>query len=126
MNQVLAVLLLIGLIGVYFLPAIIAVANKHPHVGGIVALNLLLGWTILGWVAAFIWSIVTPAPPVIYAQQRGDWSAPQGTLPSLLKDTRPCPHCAEEIKRAATVCRFCNRDVPPAAPYMGTATGGSV
>jgi hypothetical protein len=26
-------------------------------------------------------------------------------------DTRPCPHCAETIKRAARICRFCNRDV---------------
>jgi uncharacterized oligopeptide transporter (OPT) family protein len=24
---------------------------------------------------------------------------------------RPCPHCAETIKRAAVVCRFCGRDV---------------
>ena len=27
-------------------------------------------------------------------------------------DTRPCPFCAEAIKIAAKVCRFCNRDVP--------------
>jgi hypothetical protein len=30
-----------------------------------------------------------------------------------LKDTRVCPHCAEEIKAAAKVCRFCNREVAP-------------
>jgi hypothetical protein len=28
-------------------------------------------------------------------------------------DVRPCPHCAEDIKRAANVCRFCGRDVDP-------------
>ena len=27
--------------------------------------------------------------------------------------TRPCPWCAEEIKRAARVCRYCQRDVEP-------------
>jgi hypothetical protein len=27
-------------------------------------------------------------------------------------DMRPCPFCAESIKAAAKVCRFCNRDVP--------------
>ena len=27
-------------------------------------------------------------------------------------DTRPCPHCAETIKRAATTCRFCGKSVP--------------
>jgi hypothetical protein len=26
-------------------------------------------------------------------------------------DTRPCPHCAEPIQRAAKICRFCGRDV---------------
>ena len=26
-------------------------------------------------------------------------------------DLRPCPHCAEPIRKAATVCRFCNREV---------------
>lgn len=26
-------------------------------------------------------------------------------------DTRPCPYCAEQIRRAAKICRFCGRDV---------------
>ena len=26
-------------------------------------------------------------------------------------DTRPCPYCAEPIRRAARICRFCGRDV---------------
>jgi Bacterial PH domain len=29
-------------------------------------------------------------------------------------DSRTCPFCAESIKRAAVVCRYCGRDVPPA------------
>ncbi|HYD26943.1 hypothetical protein [Brevundimonas sp.] len=28
-------------------------------------------------------------------------------------DTRDCPWCAETIKAAARICRFCNRDVDP-------------
>jgi hypothetical protein len=35
-------------------------------------------------------------------------------LPSVADDLRPCPHCAERIQMAARVCRFCQRDVPPA------------
>lgn len=27
-------------------------------------------------------------------------------------ETKVCPHCAEHIKRAAKVCRYCGRDVP--------------
>lgn len=30
-----------------------------------------------------------------------------------LADTRDCPHCAERIKKAASICRFCGRDVEP-------------
>ena len=28
--------------------------------------------------------------------------------------TRVCPHCAERIMPKATVCRFCQRELPPA------------
>lgn len=36
----------------YWLPTIIAVTRKVPSVGSVVAINLLLGWTIIGWVFA--------------------------------------------------------------------------
>ena len=57
--------------GLYFLPSIIAATSKpkHRQVDAIVALNLLLGWTLLGWVAALVWSLtkgpepVAPPPP---------------------------------------------------------------
>jgi hypothetical protein len=32
-----------------------------------------------------------------------------------VSDLRPCPYCAEQIKQNAVVCRFCGRDVEPAA-----------
>ncbi|MGH9868324.1 MAG: hypothetical protein ACREAA_09200 [Candidatus Polarisedimenticolia bacterium] len=35
-----------------------------------------------------------------------------GELSVTPGDTRPCPFCAETIKKAARVCRFCGRDVP--------------
>jgi hypothetical protein len=31
-------------------------------------------------------------------------------------DERACPYCAETIKRAAKICRFCQRDVEPVPP----------
>lgn len=30
-------------------------------------------------------------------------------------DTRPCPFCAEEIKKIAVKCRFCNSDLTSGA-----------
>ncbi|MNH21767.1 hypothetical protein D3C79_815930 [compost metagenome] len=40
----------------YLLPAINAKSRKHPSTAAIFLLNLFLGWTILGWLAALIWS----------------------------------------------------------------------
>ena len=46
------VLILILLIALYFLPTIIA-ANRHvPNVGSVVVINVLLGWTLIGWIVA--------------------------------------------------------------------------
>ena len=40
---------------VYFLPAIIAMKDKNAL--GIFLLNLLLGWTVIGWIGAMIWAV---------------------------------------------------------------------
>lgn len=49
-NGVGAVLIL----GLYFIPSYIA-RNKH-NADAIMVLNLLLGWTLIGWVIALIWA----------------------------------------------------------------------
>ena len=49
--------LLVILAVVYFAPTIIAVRGDHNNQGAIAVLNLLLGWTFLGWVAAMVWSV---------------------------------------------------------------------
>lgn len=53
----------VGLMGlavaVYFLPLIIAVLRSNPYSGVVAALNLLLGWTVLGWVSALLWAILS-------------------------------------------------------------------
>lgn len=40
----------------YFLPSMIALGRKHHNCAAIVLLNLFLGWTALGWIAALVWS----------------------------------------------------------------------
>lgn len=44
------VLVLVAL--VYFVPSIVASSRKHHNLGSILVINLLLGWTFVGWVVA--------------------------------------------------------------------------
>jgi hypothetical protein len=50
---------------VYFVPSLIANDKEHHQRAAIFALNLLLGWTFLGWVGALVWSLTATqgAPP---------------------------------------------------------------
>lgn len=48
--------ILIILMLLYFLPAILAEARGCKASNAICVLNLFLGWTILGWVAAMVWA----------------------------------------------------------------------
>jgi hypothetical protein len=45
----------------YFVPLIIAMVRKHRQTGAIAAVNVLLGWTMIGWVIAFVWACMNPA-----------------------------------------------------------------
>ncbi len=51
------ILIVIVLVLVYFLPSIVAYSRAHRNKVAIFFLNLLAGWTFIGWVAAFVWSV---------------------------------------------------------------------
>jgi Superinfection immunity protein len=72
---------------VYFLPTAIGLKKRSSN--AIFALNLLLGWTLLGWVIALVWAlsadppetiiVARPArkrPPPILCAACGKYSAP--------------------------------------------------
>jgi uncharacterized membrane protein YqaE (UPF0057 family) len=56
-----AFIILFLMIAFYFLPAIIAYNSKKRNAGAILALNILLGWTLIGWVVALIWALAYEA-----------------------------------------------------------------
>lgn len=41
----------------YFLPTVCAVSRKHRSAAAIFVLNFLLGWTVIGWFVALVWSL---------------------------------------------------------------------
>lgn len=47
---------LVFCIFLYFIPALVASNNNHSQTNAIFALNLFLGWTLLGWVIALVWA----------------------------------------------------------------------
>ena len=49
----------IAAIGVYVLPALMAWSMGSPQRVAITLVDLLLGWTILGWIAALIWAVMS-------------------------------------------------------------------
>jgi DNA-directed RNA polymerase subunit RPC12/RpoP len=58
-----ALVLLFGLCGgvLYFIPAL--VGSKKRQFPALFALNLLLGWTFIGWVGALVWALIKDSKP---------------------------------------------------------------
>ncbi|MGQ7247600.1 superinfection immunity protein [Halomonas sp. V046] len=50
-------------IAAYFLPCIIAAIRKMPHTAAITVLNLVAGWTFVGWVVALTWACLDKPKP---------------------------------------------------------------
>jgi Superinfection immunity protein len=50
-----------------FLPTLVAKSRNHPNVLPIFLVNLLFGWTLVGWVISLVWACTRPAAPVYYA-----------------------------------------------------------
>ena len=42
----------------YWTPTIVAFSRGSDGRVGIAVLNFLLGWTVIGWIAALVWAIV--------------------------------------------------------------------
>ena len=57
MESLAAILVLLFVLAVYLIPTIIAFARGHASKWGIGVLNFVLGWSLIFWVVALIWSL---------------------------------------------------------------------
>ena len=44
-------------LAIYVVPAAVALSRRHPQRHAISAINVLLGWTLVGWAATLLWSL---------------------------------------------------------------------
>jgi len=51
-------ILVILIFGIYSLPTLIAFLRSHKNKLAIFFLNILLGWTGIGWTIALVWSVM--------------------------------------------------------------------
>lgn len=56
------VIFYLALLGLYLLPAYEANRRKHPSFVPIALIDILLGWTVLGWMGAYVWALRMPEP----------------------------------------------------------------
>jgi len=55
----LILLVIIGIV-IYFIPTIVALNKKHVNTTPIILVNVLLGWSLIGWVVALVWAFKKP------------------------------------------------------------------
>jgi T4 superinfection immunity protein/zinc ribbon protein len=90
----------------YFLPAFLA--RNKPNFTAILLVNLLLGWTFIGWIVALIWALSSDPQRPATAQQPAA-SAPQQTAPSA---TFFCTTCGKPNAAGARFCSQCGAALP--------------
>jgi hypothetical protein len=65
MDSTTIVRIVVGLLALllYFLPSIIG--RDRRNAGAIFLVNLLTGWSVIGWVVALIWALTNDPVPVV-------------------------------------------------------------
>jgi hypothetical protein len=89
---------------IYLAPTFVAAGRKHRNTGAICALNIFLGWTLLGWVMALVWGLTANV------------EAPRAATQKHM----PCPECREPILVGAHRCKHCGSVL--SGPPPGTRT----
>ena len=90
-EALLALIFLGAAVAIYFLPFFVAMSNNKKNTAAILALNLLAGWTFIGWVVAFVWALIkedciqempiASRPPVYFPRQSQIPSRSQPIVP---------------------------------------------
>jgi uncharacterized membrane protein len=56
------ILMLMAIVLIYMLPTFIAFGREHPRRQDVAVINILFGWTLIGWIGAFLWAALAETP----------------------------------------------------------------
>jgi hypothetical protein len=96
-------LIILTCVFIYFLPSVIVSGRNHHNKTSLYLLNLLLGWTFLGWVAALVWAFS--------AQNVSVNSVNDDVQTANNESLKVCKYCAEDIKIDAVLCKHCGSNL---------------
>ena len=91
---------------VYIFPWIIANARQHKNSGAIFMLTLFTGWTVVGWVAAIVWSMTSN---VAEKKSKEDVSKGVGAeaTSGASDSVKYCTSCGNSMKEGSLFCPQC-------------------
>ncbi|MBI4301627.1 MAG: superinfection immunity protein [Chloroflexi bacterium] len=96
MEGIVALVIFLGLLGLYFLPSIVALNRGAKNPFPTIIINFFFGWTFVGWVVALAMGAG--------ARTRDDFFA--GTRPRT-GDYIVCPQCSLENWTGYKECQKC-------------------
>jgi hypothetical protein len=86
----------------YLFPFVVAARRDHPRIGRILAANLVLGWTVVGWAWVLHRALRPPPPPAepIVLRRRGPLRllAPPADAPPDGARARPAARRAHPLR----------------------------
>ena len=126
-TAILLVIVILG-IGIYFIPTIVAFTRGVTNAGSVFVINLLLGWSIIGWAIALAMAVKTnmtqvhvvttnvntsPSPRSSRTYPPPPATSPPKSLMSVetVKSNNGCVECNELMNAGAKFCPQCGAEV---------------